>query len=251
MTSGTKSGTRARMASIASLWSLIVMLMLAGIVGSAIGVDAASLTLSWTAPTTNADGTPLTDLDGYRVYLGTSSPACPSASFFTMSSPTRTPTSGQTVSTGITALAAGSTYFARVTAIDTAGNESACSGAASGVPSPDFSVTPSATTNFGSLTTGSTADRTFTVQNTSSVSISGTVSTGAPYSILSGGSFSLSPGASQAVTVRFAPTSAGTFAGNVNFAASGDNISRAVSGSATGGTTLILSVTKSGPARAR
>jgi hypothetical protein len=37
----------------------------------------------------------------------------------------------------------------------------------------------------------------------------------------------------------------------VNFAASGDNISRAVSGSATGGTTLILSVTKSGPARAR
>ena len=48
------------------------------------------------------------------------------------------------------------------------------------------------------------------------------------------------------MTVRFAPTSAGTFAGNVNFAASGDNISRAVSGSATGGTTLILSVTKSG-----
>ena len=246
MTSGTKSGTRARMASRMRSWSLIVMLVLAGVVASAVDVDAASLTLRWTAPTTNADGTPLNDLASYRIYLGTSSPACPSASFFTVSSPTSTPTSGQTVSTGVTALTAGTTYFARVTAVDSSGNESACSAAASGVAQPDFSVTPSTTTNFGSVATGSTADRTFTVQNTSGASISGTASIGAPYSILSGGSYSLAPGASQTVTVRFAPTAAGTFAGNVNFTASGDSISRAVSGSATGGTTFTLSVTKSG-----
>jgi Fibronectin type III domain len=29
-------------------------------------------TLSWEAPTTNTDGTPLTDLAGYRIYYGSS-----------------------------------------------------------------------------------------------------------------------------------------------------------------------------------
>jgi hypothetical protein len=32
-----------------------------------------SATLAWSAPTTNTDGTPLTDLAGYKVYYGTSS----------------------------------------------------------------------------------------------------------------------------------------------------------------------------------
>ena len=32
-----------------------------------------SATLTWVAPTTNADGTPLTDLAGYKIYYGTSS----------------------------------------------------------------------------------------------------------------------------------------------------------------------------------
>ncbi|HZD53113.1 MAG TPA: fibronectin type III domain-containing protein [Woeseiaceae bacterium] len=30
-----------------------------------------SVTLSWSAPTQNSDGTPLTDLAGYRIYYGT------------------------------------------------------------------------------------------------------------------------------------------------------------------------------------
>jgi hypothetical protein len=32
-----------------------------------------SVTLTWDAPTTNIDGTPLTDLAGYKIYYGTSS----------------------------------------------------------------------------------------------------------------------------------------------------------------------------------
>lgn len=36
-------------------------------------VQTGSATLSWTAPTLNEDGSPLTDLRGYRVYYGTSS----------------------------------------------------------------------------------------------------------------------------------------------------------------------------------
>jgi hypothetical protein len=33
--------------------------------------SASSATLSWVAPTQNTDGTPLTDISGYHVYLGT------------------------------------------------------------------------------------------------------------------------------------------------------------------------------------
>jgi hypothetical protein len=36
-------------------------------------VDAGQATLSWDAPTTNDDGTPLTDLAGYKIYYGTAS----------------------------------------------------------------------------------------------------------------------------------------------------------------------------------
>ena len=32
-----------------------------------------TVTLTWSAPTTNVDGTPLTDLAGYKIYYGTSS----------------------------------------------------------------------------------------------------------------------------------------------------------------------------------
>ena len=210
------------------------------------GVEAASVSLTWNAPTTNADGTPLTDLAGYRIYLGTASPTCPGGSFHTVASPTTRPASGQTVSASVAALGVGTTYLVRVTAVDINGNESACSGSASGVARPDFSVTPSATTSFGGITAGSAVDRAFTVENTSSVSISVAASIGAPFSIVSGNSFSLAPGASQTVTVRFRPTTVGTFAGNVVFIAGGDSVSRGVSASATAGATATLSVTKSG-----
>ncbi len=36
------------------------------------GTGSASLTIAWNAPTQNADGSPLTDLDGYRIHYGTS-----------------------------------------------------------------------------------------------------------------------------------------------------------------------------------
>jgi hypothetical protein len=232
--------------SLSRPWLLIAVLVLAGVAASAAGVDAASLSVTWNAPTTKANGTALTDLAGYRVYLGPTQPTCPGASSLSVASPTTQPQAGQTVTHRATGLTAGVTYFVRVTAVDASGNESACSASASGVAQPDFSVSPTATTNFGSVTTGSAVDRTFTVQNTSTASISGATGVGAPFSIASGGSFSLSPGASHTVTVRFRPTSTGSFASNVNFTASGDTVSRGVSGSATGGTSVTLSVTKNG-----
>jgi List-Bact-rpt repeat protein len=227
--------------------ALIAMMAFASVVLGATGVDAASLLASWNAPTTNVDGTPLKDLGSYRVYLATTSPACPSPSFQTVASPTAAPTAGDTVSTRLTGLTVGATYFVRITAVDTAGLESACTSVASGVAQAGFSVTPTGTTSFGSITFGSTLDKTFAVQNTSAVSISGGATAASPFTITSGGSFSLAPGATQVVTVRFAPGSAGSFAGNVTFTAGGDTLSRGVSGSATAPTaSATLTVTKNG-----
>lgn len=38
-------------------------------------ISTGSITLSWTPPTENTDGTPLTDLSGYKIYYGTSASA--------------------------------------------------------------------------------------------------------------------------------------------------------------------------------
>ena len=213
------------------------VIIVGAIVGSMSRADAASVEVSWTAPTTNADGTPLRDLAGYRLYVGTSTPSCPGGAFFNVPSPTSAPAAAQRVSDRLTGLDANTTYFARVTAVDQGGNESPCSPVTSGVAHSDLGVTPTTTVSFGSVATGATVDRTFTVQNTSASSLSGTVSVGAPFRIASGGSFSLAAGATQNVVVRFQPTAAGSFAGNVNFTAAGDTLSRGVSGAASGGTT--------------
>jgi hypothetical protein len=196
--------------------------------------DAAAIDVSWTAPSTNANGTPLTDLAGYHLYLATATPTCPGGGFHAVSSSTSTPPAGQTVSSRVTGLTTSTTYFVRITAVDASGNESGCSAVASGVAHSDITVAPTTSVSFGSLAVGATTDRTFTVQNTSSSALTGTASVAAPYAIVAGGSFSLSAGASQAVVVRFQPTAAGTFTGNVNFTANGDTTPRAVSGTATG-----------------
>jgi hypothetical protein len=84
---------------------------------------AGSATLSWTAPTTNLDGTPLTDLAGYKVYLGTVSGVYGvpiDVGFIASSSPSYT----------VSNLGTGTYYFA-VTAYDSTGLESSLSNEAS------------------------------------------------------------------------------------------------------------------------
>ncbi len=99
--------------------------------------QAGILDLSWDAPTTNVDGTPLTDLASYRVYAGTSSAPCPGPSHQVVPSPTSTPTSGDVINYRLTGLITGTTYDVRVTAVDTNGNESVCSNRASGAAKAD------------------------------------------------------------------------------------------------------------------
>ncbi len=72
-----------------------------------------SVTLTWDAPTKNADGTTLTDLAGYRVYYGKTSGLM-----------TNTTPFGTSTSVGITDLEFDTTYYLAVAATDYYGNES-------------------------------------------------------------------------------------------------------------------------------
>jgi hypothetical protein len=69
-------------------------------------------TLTWDAPTTNADGTPLTDLAGYKIYYGTTS-----------GNYTEVMDVGNVITYKVEGLQPGTYYFA-VTAYDNLRNES-------------------------------------------------------------------------------------------------------------------------------
>src|SRR5947207_9380251 len=221
-------------------------LILAGLLLIAIPGEAGILDAAWTAPTTNTDGSPLTDLSAYRVYYGTSGTPCPGGTFLQTASTTPNPGPGQTVSVRVTGLSTTLSYNIAVTAVDTSGSESTCSTAASAVARIAFAASPTGTVSFGSVNVGSFKDQVFTVSNTGGGTVSGTVSTSAPFSIVSGSPFSLvGVGATQAVTVRFTPTTSATASANVSFAADGDIISRIASGTGVA-QTFALTVSKAG-----
>ena len=210
-------------------------LLLITILGQAGPGFAGILDASWTAPTTNIDGTSLTDLASYRVYFATSGAPCPTSSSFAVASPTPSPAPNQTVSSRLTGLRAGTSYSVAVSAVDLGGSESACSGAASAVARAEFAVSPTGPVNFGSVGVGSFAEQTFTVSNTAGGTITGAAAVAAPFSIVSGSPFTLSgTGATQAVKVRFTPTTSTTISATVSFTANGDTISGIVTGTGTG-----------------
>jgi hypothetical protein len=189
------------------------------------------LDASWTAPTTSTDGSPLTDLASYLVYYGASATPCPGSSFVRVSSTVLKPPPNQTVSLRLTNLTTGALYAVSVAAVDTSGNHGPCSASTSGIAQIDFTATPSIAVNFGGVNVGSSVTQVFTVESTRSGTVTGTASVSAPFSIVSGSPFTLSgAGATQAVTVRFAPTAPLSVSANVNFSADGDSISRLVTG---------------------
>ena len=77
---------------------------------------AESVSLRWDAPTTNTDGTPLTDLLGFYIYQGTATGVYGSPVYV-----------GYTLCYIVTGLTAGITYYFAATAFDVSGNESAYS----------------------------------------------------------------------------------------------------------------------------
>jgi hypothetical protein len=87
----------------------------------AVTPSTASVTLSWLAPTVNTDGTPLTNLSGYRIYYGTDPNAL-----------TQTITlNGSSLLTYVVGNLSGGTWFFAIKALNSSGVESAESGVAS------------------------------------------------------------------------------------------------------------------------
>jgi fibronectin type III domain protein len=99
--------------------------------------EAGILDASWTAPTTNTDGSPLTDLASYRLYYSTSDSPCPGPTFVQVASTASSPLPSDTISVQLTGLVASTRYFVAVSAVDTGGGESACSTAANAVARAD------------------------------------------------------------------------------------------------------------------
>src|SRR2546425_5046217 len=222
-------------------WRLALGLALGAVLLAANPGSAGILDATWTAPTTNTDGSPLTDLASYRVYHGTGSAPCPGPTFSQVASSTASPPANQTVSFRLTGLSAGTTNFVAITAVDTGGMESACSSTANAPARITFAVSPTGAVNFGSVNLGAFADQTFTVQNISGGTVSGAVSVPAPFNIVSGSPFTLvGLNATQTVTVRFRPTTTATATVNTTFSADGDAISRNVSGTGTTPNALAL-----------
>jgi len=114
-------------------------------------LPAAQVSLQWSPATSNADGTALNDLTGYRVYWGAASRAY--TSWTNIGSVTQTTVSG---------LAGGSTSYFAITARNTAGRESAFSPEVSCVSSVPVPPTITAQPLSVTVTAGATAQ--FTIQ---------------------------------------------------------------------------------------
>src|SRR5947208_13318749 len=99
-------------------WFVGLCLVLGGVVLATNPGSAGVLDASLTAPTTNTDGSPLTDLAFYRVYY-VAAPDFPCGSTFGLvASPTPDPPPGQIVSARLTGLTTGTLYNVAVTAVD-------------------------------------------------------------------------------------------------------------------------------------
>ncbi len=103
--------------------ALILLLTLVGCGGGGAGggggnggLIGASVSLTWDATTTNTDGSPITDLAGYKVYYGTS------AGSYSTSVDV-----GNVTSAYVVELTSGTTYYFAVTSYGSSGSESAYS----------------------------------------------------------------------------------------------------------------------------
>ena len=186
-------------------------LFLIGVLGGAVLVLftpsialAGYLDLQWNPPTTNADGTPLTDLSHYHIYVGTSSVSCGGTPFKEDVSPSASPAPGAIFSDRLTGLNAGTTYYVKVSSVNANGNESNCSNEASGVAKSDSVTTPDTTPPVVSITTPTT---TATHSTTSG-------------SLTLGGTASDNVGVTQVTWVN-AQGGSGTASGTTNWSVSG------------------------------
>jgi len=109
-------------------WIILVLCLLAFPIGE--GRAEASVTVAWDQTTTNADGTPCTDLAGYKIYYDTDGSGAPynGTGITEGDSPISVPVASLADPTNpqfvLSGLGSGITYYITVTSYDTSGNES-------------------------------------------------------------------------------------------------------------------------------
>lgn len=97
--------------------------------------------------------------------------------------------------------------------------------------SPILGVSP-ASLNFGAVKVGEYSELTFTVTNSGSSQLEGTATvSGVSFTVQSGSPFSVVAGGSASVTVRLTPTATAGYSGNTIFASNGGDTNNSVSGS--------------------
>ncbi|HEY6167374.1 MAG TPA: PKD domain-containing protein, partial [Verrucomicrobiae bacterium] len=94
---------------------------------------------------------------------------------------------------------------------------------------PLLSVGP-ASLDYGAVVIGQTNTQNFQIVNLGGLPLTGAVTTTLPFAISSGSPFNIAPGATNQVSVRFAPTNAASFSNAVVFASNGGNSTNAVTG---------------------
>jgi len=215
----TRSVYLAGASKTATRCAVLLGLLLGGLVATTLPVlGVQSVTLSWN-PVTSAN------VAGYNVYDGSAS-----------GNYTNVTSVGNVTNATISGLTEGVTYYFAITTLSASGLESAYSSEISyTVPTavPGIQVTPGSI-GFGTVLAGTSVTNRFVVQNTGTGTLSGSASVSAPFSVVSGGSYSLGAGQTQAVVVVFSPLTANQYTQSVSFSVSGGTgMNVTVSGSAT------------------
>ena len=189
-------------------WLVHLAVCAVGILLLAPPLHAGVLNLSWNAPTTNADGSALTDLSTYQVYVGTSSSPCPGTAYQVVPSQKSAPSPGDVVTSQVTGLVTGTNYVVQVTAVDSSGAQSACSAQATALAHADSLDTSPPSISSSSLTiTGSApAGATYTSWTAVTVGLSATDNVGVTGYYLPNPPTSTPPAASAAGWVAVTPT---------------------------------------------
>jgi len=97
------------------------------------------------------------------------------------------------------------------------------------VPTPIIQVSP-ASIGYGTILAGTSVTNSFTVKNMGTGTLSGSASVASPFSIVSGSSYSLGAGQTQAVVVVFSPQVASNYSQSVSVSGGGNGTNVMLSG---------------------
>ena len=196
------------------LWiTIMIVTMMATILLPQQYCYAGQVTLTWNAPTTNSDGTPITYFSGdYRIYYGTATG--------NYSQLTNLNNSNSVVTQQVSDLTDGQSYYFVVTALNTMGSESGYSNevtkTALSVTPTTYTITASAGTNgtispAGTTTVNSGAGQVYTINPSTGYHVAGVLVDGSPVGTVTSYTFS-NVTANHTISATFAID---TFSGQV------------------------------------